>query len=215
MRRRTTSLLTLAATASMLAACGSGSEDDPTGVTLEPTTEPTTVETTDEPTTDEPTTDDPTSQAPSDEEGDGPAWPEGTDDQDATAFDAELLFTDLRVAEHDGYDRLVLEFEGEGEPGWAVRYVTEAVQEGSGNPIEIDADALLQVAATHTMTSDMDGYYDGPLLLEPDLEAIDEVAVDGSFEGYTTVYLGLDDVAVFRVFTLTDPSRLVVDVQHD
>ena len=37
--------------------------------------------------------------------------------------------------------------------------------------------------------------------------------VGGTFEGYTQVLAGIDgDPVPFRVFTLTDPSRLVVDV---
>jgi len=36
------------------------------------------------------------------------------------------------------------------------------------------------------------------------------------FEGYGQLFLGLDgDRAAFRVFTLKDPSRLVIDVQDD
>ncbi|WP_420111388.1 AMIN-like domain-containing (lipo)protein [Pseudactinotalea sp.] len=211
MRRGTIrTLLTLAATASLVTACGTGGGDDPTS---DPTDEPTSAATSDEPTTDEPTTEDPTEETPSGEDADGPAWPETTDDQANEAFESELVLTDVRVAEHADFDRLVLEFEGDGEPGWRVGYVEEAVREGSGESITLDGDAILQVSATHIMATDMSAYYDGPQQFDPDTEVIDDVFVDGSFEGYSTVYLGLDDVEIFRVFTLSEPSRLVVDVQ--
>lgn len=210
MRRGTMTVLSLMATAALLAACGTDAGDD------DPTTEATTTAS-DEPTT-EPTTEDPTDeqttgdQTTSPDDAEGPPFPTETTDQVEESFDATLLLVDVRVAEHEGFDRFVLEFEGDGEPGWRVGYVEEAVREGSGEPMDLDSDALLQVIATHTMPDDMAGYYDGPREMDPDGEVIDEVALDGTFEGYTTAYLGLDDVEVFRVFTLTEPSRLVVDV---
>ena len=43
--------------------------------------------------------------------------------------------------------------------------------------------------------------------------AVAEVQVNGWFEGYTQVFAGVEgDERPFRVFTLTDPPRLVVDV---
>lgn len=212
MRNGTTrALLTLAATAGLLAACGTGGGDQPTTDPTDDTT--TTAEPTDEPTTDEPTTDQPTDSTPSDDDADGPEFPADTADQVNESFESELKLVDVRVAEHPDFDRLVLEFEGDGEPGWRVGYVDEAVRDGSGEPIDLDGDAILHVQATHVMPSDMTGYYDGPRQFDPDTEVIDDVFVDGSFEGYTAVFLGLDEVEIFRVFTLTEPSRLVVDVQ--
>lgn len=214
MRRGTIrTMLTMAAAASLLAACGSGSGDDPTADrTDEPTsTADATTDPTDEPTDDATTAD--ATGTPSDDGADGPPFPDGTADQVDEVFDAELVLTEVRVAEHPTFDRLVLEFEGDGVPGWRVGYVDEASTAGKGDPIDLDTDALLRVSATHVMAADMSGYYDGPRQFDPDTEVIDEVFVDGTFEGETVVVLGLDDVEVFRVFTLTEPSRLVVDVQ--
>ncbi|WP_442938839.1 AMIN-like domain-containing (lipo)protein [Nocardioides sp. AX2bis] len=57
-------------------------------------------------------------------------------------------------------------------------------------------------------------YYDGPRRLSPlDGDVVDGVYVAGTFEGFTQVLAGIDgDRAPFRVFTLTSPPRLVVDV---
>lgn len=212
MRRTTTTLLTLVATASLLAACGTEGGDDPaTGGTEETTASA-------EPTSEEPTseayTDEPTSEAPTDEQADGPAFPDSTADQEAEQTDAALLLVDVRLAAHDGFDRLVLEFEGEGEPGWLVGYVDDASTQGKGDPITVEGDAMLSVAARHTMPDDMTGFYEGPQMIELDGEAIEEVFVDGTFEGQTIVVVGVDDADnVFRVFPLTEPTRLVVDVE--
>ena len=56
------------------------------------------------------------------------------------------------------------------------------------------------------------GSYEVPQTLGPAGD-ITAVHVNGWFEGYTQVFAGLEgDVRPFRVFILTDPPRLVVDV---
>lgn len=217
MRRRTTTmtLVAIATAAALLAGCGTDGGGDQT---TEPSTTASTTSdepTTEDPTTEEPTSEEPTSEAPSDEPTDGLAeFPDTTDDQSSEATEAALLLVDVRVAAHDGYDRVVLEFEGDGAPGWQVGYVDSAATDGKGDPIELEGDAILQVSALHTMPNDMTGYYDGPREIDADLSSIEEVFVDGTFEGMTTVYLGLDEEVPFRVLTLTEPSRLVVDVPN-
>lgn len=207
--RRTTTLISVAAATAVLAACAGGPGDDPTTDATEPTGDATTSQ---EPTSEEPTSDAPTGTP--DDDADGPAFPDSTAEQTSDQTEAALLLVDVRVAEHDDFERLVLEFEGDGEPGWRVGYVEEASTQGKGDPIEIEGDALLSVTALHTMPDDMTGFYDGPRQFDPDTDMIEEVFVDGTFEGYTVVVLGIDDgEEVFRVFTLTEPTRLVVDIQ--
>lgn len=207
--RRTTNLISVAAATAVLAACAGGPGDDPTTDATEPTGDATTSQ---EPTSEEPTSDAPTGTP--DDDADGPAFPDSTAEQTSDQTEAALLLVDVRVAEHDDFERLVLEFEGDGVPGWRVGYVEEASTQGKGDPIEIEGDALLSVTALHTMPDDMTGFYDGPRQFDPDTDMIEEVFVDGTFEGYTVVVLGIDDgEEVFRVFTLTEPTRLVVDIQ--
>ncbi|RHW27264.1 hypothetical protein D0Z08_08845 [Nocardioides immobilis] len=59
-----------------------------------------------------------------------------------------------------------------------------------------------------------DNYYRGPRQFTPENGGdVDDVYVVGTFEGYTQVLDGIDGApAPFRVFALTNPSRLVVDV---
>lgn len=129
---------------------------------------------------------------------------------------SNLVFTDVRVAHHEGFDRTVLEFIGTGTPGWQVNYVKQAVQEGSGTVVPLGGDAVLAITASDT-TWPAPGYYSGPARFEPDgAGRIVDVYVGGTFEGYTAVAVGFDgDRAPFRVFALTEPSRLVVDVALD
>lgn len=46
------------------------------------------------------------------------------------------------------------------------------------------------------------------------MDTVTAVAKTGDYEGQVTFGLALDHVAGFNVFTLTDPSRIVIDVAH-
>lgn len=142
-----------------------------------------------------------------------PAFPDDTAPQTGrSSARAELVLTDVRVGEHAGFDRIVLEFSGTGTPGWAVDYVEEAVLDGSGDVVTLGGDAILNISASRTTWPASD-YYSGPGRLEAQNGGITDVHVGGTFEGYTQVLAAVDDAPVpFRVFTLAGPSRLVVDV---
>lgn len=147
---------------------------------------------------------------------DAPAFPDGTADQSGeNAGEWDLVLTDVRVGEHDGFDRVVLEFAGTGVPGWRVGYVDEAVMDGSGEAVELAGDTFLDVYASGT-TWPADGYYRGPRQLRPGNDPVAAVHVVGTFEGYTQVIVGVDGrPAPFRTFVLSDPARLVVDVADE
>ena len=143
-------------------------------------------------------------------------FPEHTGPAQADASSgAQLYLMELTGTEHEGYDRVVLTFEGSGTPGWHVDYQANPAADGSGRPIQVDGDAAL-VAHVSGLVLPTEG--DGQLAPEtsdPDLPEIDELHVDGWFEGQVQLVLGIDSAqAPFRVFPLTDPTRLVIDVQH-
>ena len=123
------------------------------------------------------------------------------------------MLTDVEVAAHEGFDRVVMEFSGTGVPGWSADYVDEPQLEGSGDEIALDGDSNLVAFASGT-TWPADDYYSGPTRLVPaGGRAISEVFVAGTFEGYTQVLIGVDGDAVpYRIFPLADPARLVIDV---
>lgn len=146
-----------------------------------------------------------------------PPFPDGTARQmgDNTR-PWDLVLTDVRTGQHEGFDRVVLEFSGTGVPGWMVDYVDEGVIEGSGEVVELAGETTLDVYASGTTYpgSDAEGY-DGPKRLAAGGGVV-EVHVVGTFEGYTQVLAGVEGGArPFRVFALTDPPRLVVDVAAD
>ena len=146
-----------------------------------------------------------------------PPFPDGTGRQtgDYGGRRYDLLLTDVRAASHDGYDRVVLELKGTGTPGWVANYVDEPVKDASGDRADIEADSYLDVYARGT-TFDVEHPerpYPGPRLVRVDDGRVTGVYVVGWFEGDTQVLIGMDGEAVpFRVFTLRDPARLVIDV---
>ena len=129
--------------------------------------------------------------------------------------------TNVRTGQHYCFDRMVVDLNGPVE-GYTVRYVPTVVQDGSGFSIPLRGSAFLQVtvnapaydrngSATYVPknkdeVTNVSGY-----------QTFRQVAWANSFEGYTSLGLGVRARLPFRVFTLDGPgsgSRLVVDVAH-
>jgi len=143
---------------------------------------------------------------------DGPPFPESTDPQTVEPTgEWDLQLVDVRVGDHDGFDRVVLELSGTATPGWGVAWSDEAVADGSGDVVPLEGDHVLTISASGTAMPEP-GSFEVPARLGP-AGAVAEVQVNGWFEGYTQVFAGVEgDERPFRVFTLTDPPRLVVDI---
>jgi hypothetical protein len=154
--------------------------------------------------------------APSDEPEpavpDGPEFPASSEPQTAEPTgDWDLQLEDVRMGEHDGFDRVVLEFSGTAGPGWGVAWSEKAVAEGTGEVVPLEGDRVLTISASGTAMPEP-GSYDVPQRLGPSGD-VAEVQVNGWFEGYTQVFAGFrGEERPFRVFALADPPRLVVDV---
>lgn len=122
---------------------------------------------------------------------------------------------DVRTGRHEGFDRVVFEFDG-ARPGYRVEYVSQPIiQCGSGFDIDVAGGAFLQVlmelAAAH---NDAGTPTFGPQELIPGLPSILEVQSTCDFEGQVTWVLGLTEEVDFLVIELTGPFRIVVDVAH-
>lgn len=157
----------------------------------------------------------PTSPAPSPTEE---AFNGGREPVEATpGVAATPLLRDARVAEHTTFDRIALEFEG-GLPGYRVRYVEAPIlADASGLEVEIAGNAFIEIrmepAAAHDPNTGEETYT-GPRELSAGLTSIIEAEQTGDFEAVLTWVLGVSEEADFRVLTLVDPPRLVVDVGH-
>ncbi|NNH06371.1 AMIN-like domain-containing (lipo)protein [Cellulomonas fimi] len=126
--------------------------------------------------------------------------------------------TNVRAGRHTCYDRLVLDVDAP-LTGWSVRYVDVVTQDGSGFPVAVRGGARLEVVArVGVVPTDSWFVGDGGRLIDTSAyRTFRDVVWAGSFEGVTTIGLGVRARLPFRVFVLAGPgdgSRLVVDVGH-
>ena|SRR5919202_252521 len=126
--------------------------------------------------------------------------------------------TNIRTGQHDCYDRMVFDFQG-AAPGYRVEYVSNVYADGSGQLIPLAGGAKLRIVAL-APSYDSTGHTTYPGVTGGMLPGVNlagyqtfrEAKFAGSFEGQTSVGLGVRARLPFRVFTLD--SRLVVDVAH-
>lgn len=124
---------------------------------------------------------------------------------------------DIRAGRHECYDRLVFDVRGSAPAGYQVSYVDEVTEDPTGNPVPLRGGAKLQVTAFVPAYDEA-----GQPTYEPAnrAELVDvtgfqtfrQVAWAGSFEGSTSVGLGVRARLPFRVFILD--NRVIVDVAH-
>lgn len=142
--------------------------------------------------------------------------PTTEDSRADAAANSALVLTEIRIGEHQGNDRVVFEFSGQGSPGYLVSYVSSPAQQGSGNQIDVPGSAFLQVMMTG-QTIPMEGTaqeIERGTVSSPDVPGVAGVHFAGQFEGTGQAVIGLDSKRPYTVFTLDEPPRLVVDVQQ-
>jgi hypothetical protein len=132
---------------------------------------------------------------------------------------------DVRAGRHDCYDRLVLDIRGPALRTWQVRYVPQVIHDPRGDVVPLRGGAFVQIVVGAT-TYDENGRPTYDLSNDRELAPVAgfttfrQVALAGSFEGLTTLALGVRARLPFRVFTLDDipgsasGTLLVVDVAH-
>jgi hypothetical protein len=143
-----------------------------------------------------------------------------------SAGDTEML-NDVRAGRHACFDRLVFDLGGQDTTfgSYDVRYVSVVRTDGAGEAVPVRGDAALQIVL-RAPAYEANGH---PTYLPADRRELvnvsgyrtfRQVAWAGSYEGRTTIALGVRARLPFRVFTLKgtpnsdDGPRMVVDVAH-
>jgi hypothetical protein len=143
-----------------------------------------------------------------------------------TTADTEMV-NDVRAGRHACFDRLVIDLGGQdiSFDSYDVRYVSQVYQDGSGFAVPVRGAADLQIL----LTAPAYDQYGNATFAPPDQREVvnvsgystfRQVAWAGSFEGRTTMALGVRARLPFRVFTLDgvpasdQTPRLVIDVAH-
>lgn len=100
--------------------------------------------------------------------------------------------------------------------GWNVSYTSSPSSDGSGNPVAVLGAAFLQVIVTDVGYPGDTGVPDPAVkvLTPTNTTVVQQVVLDTMFEGQYTAFIGLDAVRPVKVFTLSGPPRVVVDVAH-
>jgi hypothetical protein len=131
---------------------------------------------------------------------------------------SSLVGVDIRTGGHDCFERVVVEFGGTGElPGYQVQYEPDPILDSpSGIPTDVAGAATLVISFGAWMP-DMDGNgYSGPREFVPDnVSNILELQQIENFEGQGAWAIGLDQQRGFVVSTLSDPVRIVIDIELD
>lgn len=132
-----------------------------------------------------------------------------------TAADAQQTSTlvAIRAAHQPDYDRVVFEFTGSVPAQRDVGYVPELIGDPSGLAVPVAGDAILQVRMAPARGHDDNGNVTyGPTRRTYALPNVIQVVNSGDFEGVLTFGIGLAQRTGVTVFTLTNPSRIVVDI---
>jgi hypothetical protein len=114
---------------------------------------------------------------------------------------------------HPTFDRFVIRARF-ATPGYDVRYVKKVIADGSGNTV-----SLLGTKRIHVVVRQARGHTSGGTNLLPSVPTplcpnLRQVKGAGDFEGVVSFGLGLRRKTGFRVFRLTGPTRIVIDVLH-
>ena len=138
--------------------------------------------------------------------------------------DIAMFVKDVRVAGHEGYDRITFELEvPEGQTAGVPHYEIDftdppLIKDPSGEEIEVAGEAFLGIilfaSGVDLSTDTPREVYTGPDTFQPgDTQVIEELALAGDFEAIMTWYAGLSREACFHITTLEDPARIVVDIE--
>ncbi len=126
----------------------------------------------------------------------------------------------VRTGRHRCFDRLVVDLDGD-TTGYRVDYVDAVYADGSGELVPVKGGAILNIVLFAPAYDDTGRATVDPATVSATNVAgyrtLRDVEWAGSFEGQTTLGLGVRARLPFRVFTLDGPgdgSRLVVDVAH-
>ncbi|HJP96153.1 MAG TPA: hypothetical protein VJ843_02150 [Candidatus Saccharimonadales bacterium] len=127
--------------------------------------------------------------------------------------------TNIRTGQHDCYDRMVFDLSGTAATGYSVQYVSNVYAEGSGVLIPLSGGAKLQIVVRAPAYNSM-GQSTYPGVVGAKLPGVNltgyktfrDAKFAGSFEGQTTVGLGVRTLLPFRV--TTSGNHVIIDVAH-
>ena len=126
---------------------------------------------------------------------------------------SQLVVTAVRVGAHEGFDRVVVDLGGDGDPGWFVDYTSTPMQETTGQPLKVAGNAFLNINVDGTVYPfEMGKDSDVEVKMAGDTGNVIDVISAGTYEGRSQVVVGLRSALPYSVQVLEDPKRVVVDI---
>lgn len=118
----------------------------------------------------------------------------------------------IRAAHHPGFDRVVFQFAGAVPSRRNLRYVARLLADPSGAPVPIAGRAILQVSFSPASGHDSAGHATTARRMTFALPNVMAVVRSGDFESVLSFGIGLAQRGSIHAFTLTRPSRVVIDI---
>ncbi|HZK32359.1 MAG TPA: hypothetical protein VFC72_05560, partial [Corynebacterium sp.] len=126
------------------------------------------------------------------------------------------MLTGMRFASHQDFDRVVLDFDGSGNPEWDIDFNSDPRGIGSGLPIDYEGETTVQLRLTGMTPFDEDGN-----IVYPNLDRIPgaggvvtEVIPGSPFENEARFLIGVKYQTPYSVTLLEQPTRIVIDLLH-
>lgn len=128
---------------------------------------------------------------------------------------AMTTLTEVRTAVHPEFERIVFVFEGDGISGYHAEYIDRPVRScGSGEVVEMPGDAWLSIRLEPSQAHTEEG---APTIAQRtravnygNLKLLKQTC---DFEGQVVWVAAVTSPNRYRTLELTNPSRLVVDIQ--
>ncbi|MGH2489000.1 MAG: AMIN-like domain-containing (lipo)protein, partial [Candidatus Limnocylindria bacterium] len=123
----------------------------------------------------------------------------------------------LRLGTHEGYDRIVFEYDGDTPEVEIDLAEPPFLANPSGMELSVAGSPVYRITlhgASKFDTETATMPYSGPTTFEPGYEQIVQFTESGDFEATHSWYLGVNGGTCLRVFRLADPARIVIDIQH-
>jgi hypothetical protein len=125
---------------------------------------------------------------------------------------AVAFIDDLRTGSHPGYDRLTIQFQN-GQPA----SIELRPQSGTTFTTSPKGDQVTLAGKNGMLViihgADLHTSYSGPTDIKTGYAGLVEVRQVEDFEGVVQIAIGVSGVTCYRMFVLTNPARLVIDVQ--
>ena len=122
--------------------------------------------------------------------------------------------TQISATHHPGFDRLVFQFSGPVPAQHSARYVSQVIGDASGLPVNVVGSARLLVRFSPAAGHNAQGSVTyGATRRTYALPGLIQVVNAGDFESVLSFGVGVARAEPFHMFTLTHPSRVVIDVR--